>query len=273
MARKAKAAKAENHERWLITYADMITLLMVFFIVLYAGSLADAKKFTALAAGLASGFNIDPEVLKGSDPSRVPDATGSPELIQALVNYEAQIRKRLDEALMQRPDLGLGGAEITVNKEGILISMYGNMLFESGKATLRDEAIQLLDELTVELFKVPNRIRVEGHTDSVPPGTPVYPTNWELSSARSTAVVRYLEGKGLSRDRLDAAYYADTRPLAPNDDRVLRSRNRRVDIQILFPNMTEILAEVRKQSNEARQTGAVPGNGQLDGASNRAGGH
>ncbi len=234
MARRKKEAKPENHERWLITYADMITLLMVFFIVLYAGSLSDSKKFGALASSLTQAFNVD---LMQGGPATTGDTGGGDlaSIIQGM-RRDAELLQKQFEAL-QAPGIGRGGVEVTVTQEGMLISMYGNVLFDSGKANLSDDAIPVLDQVIALVQRSNYNVRVEGHTDNVPIETLLYPTNWELSTARATAVVRHLAEQGVAANRLQAVGYADTRPLVANDTREHRARNRRVDIQILLPGL------------------------------------
>jgi flagellar motor protein MotB len=127
------------------------------------------------------------------------------------------------------------GVEVAPTRDGIVISLSGNVLFDSGRADLRPEGLDLLDALVGRLSEMPNEIRVEGHTDNVPIATPLYPSNWELSSARSTTVARYLSEHGVQPARLVAAGFGENRPVVPNDTREGRARNRRVDIVIVSP--------------------------------------
>jgi chemotaxis protein MotB len=117
-----------------------------------------------------------------------------------------------------------------------VISLAGNLLFDSGKSDLKPRGMTLLDTLAERLRTMPNEIRVEGHTDNIPITTPLYPSNWELSSARATTVARYLaEHDDVSASRLSAAGLGEFHPIAPNDSREGRARNRRVDLVVLFP--------------------------------------
>lgn len=233
--RKAKAAKAENHERWLITYADLITLLLVFFIVLYAGSQEDSQKFAILAQGLRSAFN-NPSNSGGGGQSAVFLGSGSTNTggySQQEVDFKA-IQTMLEQISAQQ---GLGGAiHVQDEQNQIDIDLTSDLLFPSGGADLRPEAKPALDAVAEALKGKPNTIRVEGHTDNIPINTVQFNSNWELSAARATAVLRYLvEVDGLPATQLYAAAYGDTHPVADNSTADGRAQNRRADIVVLYP--------------------------------------
>ncbi|HEY7068453.1 MAG TPA: flagellar motor protein MotB [Chloroflexota bacterium] len=236
----------ENHERWLLTYADLITLLMVFFVVMYSLGRADVAKFARLQAALQRAFNT--EVLKGSvptslkgqdgagDPNSVLDGGSSQPQEPATPGELVSTVEDLQRALKQLPAPVQARAQVAVGAttDGVVISLAGNVLFDSGKADLRPEGLKLLDTLVPRLRMMPNDLRIEGHTDDTPINTPLYPSNWELSSARATSVARYfIERGGIGPARLTAAGYGEYRPAAPNTTREGRARNRRVDIVIL----------------------------------------
>lgn len=123
-------------------------------------------------------------------------------------------------------------------RDGVVISLAGNVLFDSGRAELRPQGLDLLDDLAAKLRDMPNDIRIEGHTDNVAIATSLYPSNWELSSARATTVGRYLiEHGGIAAKRVGAVGYGEWRPVASNDSREGRAQNRRVDVVILFPQV------------------------------------
>lgn len=244
-ARKKHHAEGHpNHERWLLTYSDLITLLMVFFVVMYAISRADAAKFARLQASLQRAFRV--EVLQGNDPTSLNGNDGS--LIATSVIQEAlvsagatpndQLITTLDElrqALARLPQSqpGMSRVAVGVVRDGVVISLSGNVLFDSGRADLKPEGLVLLDALAERLAQLPNEVRIEGHTDNVPIETDLYPSNWELSAARATTVARYLAEHGVDPRRLIAAGYGEYRPVASNDTREGRARNRRVDIVVL----------------------------------------
>ena len=240
MARLEEPEKPENHERWLITYADMITLLMVFFIVLYASSIVDSNKFQSLAASLQQAFNVD--VLQGFDlETTSADPAAAEALVAALKQDVESLRSELDA--LRGPALSRGDIAVEVNREGILISIYGNLLFDSGKATINYEALDVLQRVARAIATKPYPMRVEGHTDNIPIDTQVYPSNWELSTARATAVVRYLIDSGISPQRVQAVGYGETRPLNGNLNRDQRARNRRVDIQLIYLPSLQALSD------------------------------
>lgn len=249
MAKRApEVEKAESHERWLITYADMITLLMVFFIVLYAGSVTDTAKFKDLSVSLQQAFNVD--VLKGSDAlAQTPNRAGRDSLVEAIRSDLEFVTREMDS--LRAPGFATGGLDVEANHEGMLISLYGNLLFDSGKATLKDEAAPTLSRLITVLRRLPHSVRVEGHTDNVPIQTVLYPSNWELSTARATAVVRHFVDAGLNPQRLQAAGYGETRPRGDNTTRDQRARSRRVDIQILYPGAAQRLTDADLQRLQA----------------------
>jgi chemotaxis protein MotB len=240
-----------NHERWLITYADMITLLMVLFIVMFSMSRTDMAKHAALKASLQRAF--DTTVLKGEEaPAVLPgggallpipamqeamaltSTSGGPGADARMATALRDIRETLG-GLPVPPDSS-GRVEISAHREGIVISVSGNVLFDSGRSDLKPQGLAVLDALAERLRAMPNEVRVEGHTDNVPIATALYPSNWELASARATTVGRYLiEHGGVLPARMIAAGYGEHRPVATNDTREGRARNRRVDIVILFP--------------------------------------
>ena len=244
----------ENHERWLITYADMITLLMVLFIVLYAIGQTDLKKFEELKAGLNDGFGagsadaIDNITAAGGDG--VLNGSASPvelEAVQALEREEAAAelaqaeQNRFEEAQATiQSDLATAGLDGTVEfrleERGLVVTIVvDNVLFDIGSASLRAEGQSIIDHLGPSLGRLPNPVAIEGHTDDTPiRGSGAYATNWELSTARATSVLRYLaESHAVPADRLSASGYADQRPVASNDTPEGRSRNRRVEIVVL----------------------------------------
>jgi chemotaxis protein MotB len=236
MRRKNKAAKAENHERWLITYADLITLLLVFFIVLYAGSQEDQKKFEALAQGLRSAFH-NPAATSGSGGSSAvftgsgaANAAGSQ---QELADFQS-ITAILERVARER---GLADRiSLRMEPDRIVIGLTSDLLFQSGSATLRPSAGPVLDAVAEALRGKPNEIRIEGHTDNIPINTVEFNSNWELSAARATAVLRELVDRGgLPADRLFAAAYGDARPKADNATAEGRAANRRAEIVVLYP--------------------------------------
>ena len=242
----------ENHERWLLSYADMITLLMAMFIMLYGMSILDLKKFDEFKAGVAKQLGKSPIVEGGQgilvagtgiNAAAAPvmgaghrsGATDAPEVRgEAKRDDIGALVKEVDQRLAQ------AGLEGTVNLEvdprGLVVYLSDKVLFESGEALISLDGQRILSQLAEVIRHIDNTFVVEGHTDDVPTNGTHWPTNWELSSARATNVLRFLvELRQLPAPRASAAGYADTRPRVPNDSEEHRQLNRRVEIVIIIP--------------------------------------
>ena len=242
----------ENAERWLLTYADLITLLMVFFVVLYSMSSADSTKWKQISAALQQAFNVD--VLQGQSATSIDSSPAAPAPpIDNLINdsevpqvtrLQNKIQAVLDGA-SQAPDVTVG-----VDREGVVIRLSGSYLFDSGRAELKPNSLAVLDAVAAEIRPLANDVRVDGHTDSTPIDSPRYPTNWELSTARALAVTRYFnESDGIRADRLMAAGFGEFRPLVPNDTREHRAQNRRVEIHLLSSVQPDMSAAATTPTN------------------------
>ena len=234
--REAGGHDAGGMMRWLLTYADMITLLMAFFIMMYSMSVLNREKFQKAAAGLRAQFG----------PQRMRFASGGagmgigPHREAAEARRMAELRETLESVEDQLQDyIEANQLETVVSTQretrGLVVSLVSdNLLFPAGEAELRPEALSLLSRIAGLLKQIPHPISVEGHTCDIPISTERFPSNWELSAARACSVVRYLsEQQGISPTRLSAIGMADTRPVAPNKSPRGRARNRRVDIVIL----------------------------------------
>jgi chemotaxis protein MotB len=243
----------DNEERWLLTYADMITLLMVLFIVLFSIGQLDLKKFEQLRSGLASSFGTKTEVaLDGGSGvldagNSALDAQTAQDILDAQKAAEAeavkQLRETADEVKKTLAGQGLGD-KVTFRFEdrGLVLQIVTDeVLFDLGKADLRPEGRAVLDGLASALQQVPNQISVEGHTDNRPISGFPFASNWELSTYRATSVLRYLvEQKGLDRKKISAAGYGEERPIVPNDSPAHQAQNRRVEIVVLAPSKQQI---------------------------------
>jgi chemotaxis protein MotB len=239
--RRLEDEEHESHERWLVSYADMITLLAALFIVLFAMSSLDLKKFQSFAEGVRASFGGSPvgsgsSVLDGDSGEGVLDTPGPPTTTAAQaaeVQQEAfaAARRQIETALA---DAGLGGSvRFRTDARGLVLSVVSDeVLFDTGSSALRVEGGGILDALAPALARLPNEISVDGHTDDRPVRSGG--SNWELSTARATAVLRYLvERRGLDPSRIVASGYADQRPLVPNDTEEHRAVNRRVELVVL----------------------------------------
>jgi chemotaxis protein MotB len=211
--------------RWLLTYADMITLLLAFFVILYAISKVDAKKYEALSVSVRGAFGAEGSSLVGGG------SAGRGRIAPAR-DAAAPIVEQLQKVLAE--DLAGGRIQIERSARGVLIRFQDTLFFERGKAELNSAAQRILREVAAVIAALPNDVEAEGHTDSLPIRSAQFPSNWELSVARSTAVVRYLvEEQGISPLRLSARGLGEHKPLFQNHPTLGEPRNRRVELTIV----------------------------------------
>lgn len=217
----------ENQERWLLTYADLITLLLGLFVILYAMSKIDAGKYAEIAAALGGVF--------GSNSGKMIVAQGSRGVLQVpipIVPKEHQeVEKEVEAALQQNLRSGL--ITLSTNERGLTVHVAEELGFSSGSADPKPDMLLVLDTLVAILQRLPRDIRVEGHTDDVPINTPVFRSNWHLSVARAVNVAYYLVDQGLNPEKVSVAGYGEFHPLVPNSNEANRAKNRRVDIVII----------------------------------------
>lgn len=239
MSRRKSADHAGEHpdERWVISYADLVTLLLGFFIILYATADANQVKMEALARGLADAFNVG--VKEGeTDETLFEGGTGIiPERNEVgPLNFDLDRIRQLIER--RSAEAGLEGQILVSRDENrIVIRLADNLVFPSASADIRTDAFPLLEIVAAAVNETDNEIRVEGHTDNIPLKTAKYPSNWELSSARATAVLRLLtEELGVDPARAFAAGFGEFRPIASNLTPEGRALNRRADIVLLYPD-------------------------------------
>ena len=253
MARRKKTSSAENHERWLVSYADFITLLFAFFVVMFASAQTDKGRAEQIAHAVKQAFEehhmsalvaavlggaVD-QTGKGSAQMQGPGGTEKddgerqvnqphgPELASLLPSLEI-LRKELGD------EIGGGKIKLNMTSRGLVISFAQTAVFPSGDADVSPDAYAGLSKIAQAIKKIPNPVRLEGHTDSRPINTPRFRSNWDLSAARSIALLDILTDRfGVPRSRLSIAGYADTAPVASNDTVEGRGRNRRVDLVIL----------------------------------------
>lgn len=213
---------------WMTSYGDMVTQILIFFVMLFTFSSIDAARFRELAISLQSAFKGGTGILTGGQSITVETLGPTRANLVQLTEAMHQIMNIVEAS-------GLKGAvETSVNERGLVISIKDSTFFDLGKADLKPKSKQILNSIGKALKKLPNQIRIEGHTDNLPINTPQFPSNWELSTARATTVLRYLvENVGLSPEKMSAVGYGEFRPLFPNDTEEHRARNRRVDIVVL----------------------------------------
>lgn len=214
---------------WMTSYGDMVTQILIFFVMLFTFSSIDAARFRELAISLQSAFKGGTGILPGGQSISVE--TLGPERANL-----AQLTEAMHQVLNIVESSGLKGAvEASVNERGLVISIKDSTFFDLGKADLKPRSREILSKIGIALKDLPNQIRIEGHTDNLPINTPQFPSNWELSTARATTVLRYLvENVGLSPQKLSAVGYGEFRPRYPNDTEEHRAKNRRVDIVVLL---------------------------------------
>jgi len=257
MALKRKPPEPENHERWLVSYADFITLLFAFFVVMFATSQTDKTKAKAvedsvkkalsegdLSSMVVTMFGGSPrDKGKGNAQMNGPGgAEKTPETIQGRVAELLPSLKVLSKDLEE--EIKSGKIQISMEERGLVVSFRQASLFPSGTAEVLPDARQPVSRIARAISEVPNPVRLEGHTDSVPIHTELYQSNWELSAARSIALMRLLTEDGVSVEKLSIAGYADNAPADSNDTEEGRSRNRRVDVVVL--NETGLRAEPQR---------------------------
>ncbi|QHS23045.1 flagellar motor protein MotB [Virgibacillus sp. MSP4-1] len=253
---RRKKNTGQGKSSWLNTYADMITLVLVFFILLFSMSQIDVKKFKAVADSYRERaiFDLQPSIIPADQPAEYGDDmdnqsnNGEHEDMPASEKEdereagksgenEDSLDKVLNEVQNYLENEGLTDV-VSANRteRGVVLILQENVLFETGEAEIIDEGKPLLDKIGVLLNRIPNHVRVEGHTDSRPITTYRYPSNWELSGARASSVIRYIiDHNNVKPNRFQAVGYADTRPKAENTSPENWQKNRRVEIIILEP--------------------------------------
>lgn len=212
---------------WLTTYADMVTLLLAFFVLLFAFSAVDEGRFSAIISAFQGYFGIlDRGTLSVEDPVVLP--FDSSEMARQ------QLQTLYEELTVLIESEGIGGIELQMEERGLIVRFAEQVFFDLGEATLKPEAQKIITSVSEILRGLPNPLRVEGHTDNWPIRTARFPSNWELSVHRATNVVRYLIAEeGFDPQKLSAVGYSEYRPIRPNDTAENRALNRRVDIVIL----------------------------------------
>lgn len=252
MAFRRKRVDRDNHERWLISYADFITLLFAFFVVMYAISSVNEGKYKVLGLSLGNAFG-------NSAPKNAE--TGTIRLTEQEIYFKSIVDRRnarlaeqqrkqnermqaLVNTLNQVMATFVKNGQMTVSQtnRGVVLDINASTLFAPGDAALASTARKTLDDVAKVLVEGDQSIEVEGHTDNLPISTSMYPSNWELSSARASSVVRLFIDQGVLAKRLTAVGSADNHPILSNDTTEGRTRNRRVTITVLTPELERVSA-------------------------------
>jgi chemotaxis protein MotB len=249
--KRPREEEHENSERWLVSYADFITLLFAFFVTMYAISRVDERKLGSVVDSLQRALGstmfvqaspLDPGIFHSTSKPFDVALVSAAEKAQAGVKEDfeklaADIKKKMEEGIKNtggQEEVSLTQLKFIIDKRGLVLRFSERFFFHSGDASIRPEVIPMLNALAQSLEKIPNQIRIEGHTDSVPICTPRFPSNWELSTARATSIIRhFLTHFQFEPNQLSAAGYGEFRPIASNQNADGRTQNRRVDIVIL----------------------------------------
>ncbi len=269
MARRKKKHEEEheNNERWLVSYADFITLLFAFFVTMYSISRVDGKKMGSAVESLqrALGSVIAVQMTQresgvfreGGSASMTKNAPAQSSKKQIYGEKETfaklakEIEAEVDSLSQVKAGLKPLPIKFIIEKRGLVIRVSENLFFKSGSASILPEFLPVLNILGKTLQQVPNHIRIEGHTDTVPINTERFPSNWELSTTRATTVLRYfLDHFNFMPENLSATGYGEFRPVDSNSTAEGRFQNRRVDFIIL--NLNEMESEPVKETMNAR---------------------
>ena len=269
MSRKSRHSHV-SHDRWLVSYADFITLLFAFFVVMFASSRQDHTKVKQVESSIRQAFQSMGVFPAVSNQSNLSSATLVPppgvmmvtvgddvESLPGVMEDLNNMRRRMEHALA--PQIAAGTVAVTLGRGGLLISLRDVGFFESGSAVPKSSSIPTLEVIGKGIAAVPYNVRIEGHTDDVPIRTFQYASNWELSTARATELTRlFIEADQVQPARLSAAGYAQYHPIASNLTEEGRSRNRRVDI-IVLPTRLAGETEDPPSSKKNLSSRSIPG--------------
>jgi len=248
--RKSLEDDHENHERWLVSYADFITLLFAFFVVMYSISSVNTGKYNQLSSSIGYAFSgINPYDSKHGLNSEDRIKGQQKSLIKPLPLthiYNEKVRRER-EAMTNTgvnlsntlaPLISDGKVRVVQNNRGIRIDIHDSLLFSAGSAELADAANEVINQIAAELKDSPNMIQVEGHTDNTPIHNATFFSNWELSAIRATSVVRLLSNAGVTESRLSAIGFGPVQPISENESALGRAKNRRVSIMVLYESQS-----------------------------------
>lgn len=238
MSRRRRVAVKENHDRWLVSYADFVTLLFAFFVVLFASGQTDRGRARQMSeslkeaiAGEGTGVKAALTAMLGRRPPANAATLAQPPA-KAASNDLHTLLDRLAADLQH--EIATGQMQVSLEPRGLLISLRQATFFPSGEDSVAPDTYASLGKLAAAIKPLPNAIRLEGHTDAMPISNSRFRSNWELSAARSIAVLNVLAGEfQVPLSRMAVVGYAETVPVAGNDTQEGRSRNRRVDVVLL----------------------------------------
>lgn len=235
-ARRKFDDEPENHERWLISYADFITLLFAFFVVMYAISAVNLGKYKVFSDALGDAFGGKGAAEKvNTEVPNLPIPNPALKRRNELMKKEKDQMSKLAQDLLSTlaPLVTEGKVRVTQNSRGVSVEINASVLFDPGDARLTPASVEALRAVANLLAADGHNVQVEGHTDNLPIGNTRFPSNWELSSVRASSVVRLFIDAGVAPERLTAVGFSSNQPVADNSTPEGRARNRRVAVTIL----------------------------------------
>lgn len=263
---KPKVVK-DTTERWLLTYSDLMNLLLILFIILYTMSKVDGAKYSQVSTSLRSAMGASPNpIVLGNGGGSLIDlgGNGSSTVVSGDIEQQRmnEVVNKVSE-IIQKEKLG-NNIEVTMEERGVVISIREQIAFKSGSADIEPSARETIVSVGQKLLLIPgNQIKVEGHTDTDPINIAKFPSNWELSSARATNVLRLLVDKvGISPKIISAVGYGEYRPRVPNTSNANKAVNRRVDIVIIKNIYDKVEAGTSKKINVPADTAPAVANPQ-----------
>jgi len=241
MAHRHEEHEEKHDERWLVSYADFITLLMVLFVILYSMGQVDIEKYRRLADSMRTAFSVggpsqvvDGQINQAGGTNE--DGTAKPIVVPGIPEGPTQSEEVAGELTNLLASQNLGNAvSVQTNIEGVLISLSERLIFKEGQADLPAEALPVLDTIVEMIRPIENKIRLVGYTSNTPSSNPLYPTNWELSLGRALSVAKYMMNKGIAPERFIVAGQGEYDPLFPNDTEQHKELNARVEMVIVYP--------------------------------------
>ena len=240
MAHRKEEHEEHHDERWLVSYADFITLLMVLFVVLYSMGQVNVEKYKQLAESMRTAFSlggavqiVDSQINQAGGTSE--DGSSKPIVVPGIPEGPTESEEVAGQltSILSAQNLG-NQVSVQTNIEGVLISLSERLIFKNDQVELPPEAFQVLNTIVEMLRPIDNKVRLVGHTNNTPSTNPLYPTNWELSLARATTVAKYLINSGIVPERLIISGQGEYAPVFPNDTDQHKELNARVEIIIIY---------------------------------------
>lgn len=241
-----KKQKKENSERWLLTYSDLITLLMIFFVIMYSMSNVDSQKYDSLATSLNNSLSPSFSIVNGGSTNSIgsitPVTNGNSDILSNSSSQSLSPTQEIEQELknyLESHDL-TSQVTLHIEPQGLILSLNENIFFESGKAEIQPRYKKNLLEISAILSTFNNNVSIEGHTDNIPIHNNQFRSNWELAAIRATNVVHLLiDEEHMNPSKLSATSYGEHHPIASNDTDEGRAKNRRIDIVLLSSTFYE----------------------------------